>query len=207
MPIYPQTQSNLVNPATNNNRTGVALSTQILIKVGDVPVGGVQSLSINENREIAMISEVSTDGAIDSAPTRSSEFSGTCRRVRFDRLRITESMTKGFLHVHSQRIPFDITILDFWSGNGANTIITTLKNVWITSLSYDYNVDNWLIYDTMNWKCESISSTINGGPAATGGERGAGILALNSVERAADIGTYRGSMDQPGLITDYFSNL
>jgi hypothetical protein len=206
MAAYPQTQSNIYGPG-GRNRTGVGLSTQVLIKVGNTPVGAIQTLSVREARQITMVDEVGTDGHIDSAPTKSTDISGTCRRVRFDRLRASEAFGRDFLHVHSQRIPFDIEIYDFWGGNTTTPIITKIKNVWINNISYDYQVDNWLIFDTMEWMAEAIQSSINDNFAATGGERGAAIMQLNSVEREADRGRTRGTMDAPNLINDFFTNV
>lgn len=206
MALYPNTGSILTRP-DGGNRTGTGLSTSIIIKVGATPVGAVQTLSVRETRPIQMISEVGTDGNIDSAPRASTEVSGTCRRVRYDRLRVTEAFGRDFLHAHSQRIAFDIDIYDNWVGDGANSIITTIKNVWCTNLSYEYSSDNFIIYDSMDWVAETVYSQLNGGPAATGGERGAGILQVNSIERAADIGNRRGSLDAPGLLLDFFSNV
>jgi hypothetical protein len=207
MALYPATGSNLTNPANGNNRTGVALSTQILIKVGSTPVGAIQNLSVKETRKITMVDELGTDGHIDSAPTSSTNISGSCKRIRFDRLRASEAFGRDFLHTHSQRIPFDIDIFDFWSGDGANTIVTTIKNVWIGDLSYNYMADNWIIFDDMSWEAETIYTKLNGGSAATGGERGGAILQLNSIERDADVGKRRGALDAPGLITDFFTNV
>jgi len=203
---YPRTGS-LLTSSKGNNNTGVALSTQILIKVGDVAVGAIQSLSITEARNISMVNELGTDGSIDSAPTGSTVISGSCTRIRFDRLRATEAFGRDFLHIHSQRIPFDISIFDFWQGDGADVITTTIKNVWIDNITYSYSQDNWIITDTFQWKAETMYSTLNGGPAATGGARGGAILSLNAIERAADIGQRRGSMDASGLINDYFLNV
>jgi hypothetical protein len=204
---YPQTGSNIYGPG-GRNRTGVGLSTQVLIKVGNTPVGAIQTLSVREQRTITMVDEVGTDGHIDSAPTKSTDISGTCRRVRFDRLRASEAFGRDFLHVHSQRIPFDIEIYDFWGGDVNSPIVTKIKNVWISNISYDYQVDNWLIFDSMEWVAEAIQSSIKGNqPAATGGERGGAIMQLNSVEQAADVGRTRGTMDAPDLIHDFFTNV
>lgn len=200
---YPQTGSILTRP-DGTNRTGVALSTQILIKVNSTPVGAIQTLSVREQRTITMVDELGNDGHIDSSPTKSTDISGSCRRVRFDRLRASEAFGRDFLHVHSQRIPFDIDIYDFWGGNTTSPIITTIKNVWIGNISYDYQVDSWLIFDTMEWSAETIYSSINGQNAATGGERGAAIMQINNTERLADVGKTRGTMDAPDLIHDFF---
>ena len=193
----------------NNGRdaTFTGISTNIVIKVGAYAVGAIQSISITEQRNITMVDEVGTDGHIDSVPTKSTDISGSCRRIRFDRLRISEAFGRDFLHVKSQRIPFDIDIYDNWNGNGNNAIITTIKNVWIEQIQYEYAAENWIIADNMNWKAETIYSTLNGGPAATGGVIGSQILQLNATEQSADIGSLRGSLAVPGLITDFFSNV
>jgi hypothetical protein len=204
--LTPNTGSIIEGP-NGRDRTGTGISTNIIIKVGATPVGAVQSLQVREQRNIQMIDEVGTDGHIDSVPIKSTDISGECRRTRFDRLRVTEAFGRGYLHVHAQRIPFDIDIYDSWNGDGNNAIITTIKNVWIQSISYQYQADNWVIIDDMSWVAEAISSTINGGNAATGGERGANILQINSIERQADKGQRRGALDAPGLISDFFSNI
>lgn len=202
---YPQTGSILTGEG-GVNRTGTSLSTNIIIMVGDNPVGAVQQLQITEARNIAMIDEVGTDGHIDSAPQRATDISGNCQRIRFDRLRITEAFSRGFLHVHAQRIPFDIVILDKWQGDVESTIITTIKNVWIEQINYTYNANDYLITDTMSWKAETIYSTLGTGGinAATGGARGL-PLAFNAIERDADRGGRRGALDAPGLLTDITS--
>jgi hypothetical protein len=187
------------------NSTQTALSTNIIIKVNGTAVGAIQNINVNEQRTITTIDEVGTDGHIDSAPTKSTDISGECRRIRFNRMRITEAFGRGFLHLSAQRIPFDIDIFDQWAGDGSNQIITTIKNVWIESIGYSYDSGNWIITDDMRWKAESIFSTLNGGNAATGGNRG-NPLQINSVERATDVGNYRGALSSPGLITDFFSN-
>lgn len=203
--MYPQTKSILQNTNSSTiNRTGIGLSTMILIKVGVEPVGAVQSLNINENRSIQMIDEVGTDGHIDSAPNKSTDIEGTCTRIRFDRLRVTEAFSRGFLHVKSQRIPFDIEIVDKFNGENDSQVVTLIENVWIKSISYNIEAGNWIITDTMTWSAETISSRIGDDqPAAQGGERGI-PLQYDVYELAADVGKRRGSMDAPGLITAAF---
>lgn len=195
---YPNTGSILTGP-NGTNKTSTALSTNIIIKVGPNTVGAVQSLNITEARTIKMIDEIGTDGHIDSAPQASTKISGTCQRIRFDRMRIAEAFSRGFVHAQSQRVPFDIVIIDNWNGDGNSQLITTIKNVWISNIQYNYQVSDWIISDTMNWEAETISTTLANGPAATGGERGI-PLAVDSIEQAADTGGRRGSMDAPGLI-------
>lgn len=187
----------------DSTRTGI--STNIVIKVAGNAVGAIQRISVREQRSIQMIDEVGTDGHIDSVPIKSTDISGECTRTRFDLLRIASAFSRDFLHVAAQRIPFDIDIYDNWNGDGSNSIITTVRNVWIQSIGYNYQADNWVIVDDMSFVAEAIYSTLNAGPASTGGARGL-VLQQNSVEVQSDTGLRRGSLDVPGLISDYFTN-
>ena len=201
---YPQTGSIIEGPQ-GKNRTGVALSTMIVIKVNGEPVGAIKKLSVEEQRTIEMIDEVGTDGHIDSAPNKSAEVSGSCDRVRYDRLRIAEAFKRGFVHVKSQRIPFDIEIIDLYNGdeNSGSAVVTVIKNVWIKQISYSYDSDNWIISESMQWVAESISSRLGNSFVAVGGERNI-TPDYDSYELAADMGIRRGSLDAPGLISGIF---
>ena len=166
-----------------------------------------------------MIDEVGTDGHIDSVPNVSTNITGTCQRVRFDRLRITEAFSRGFVHVASQVYPFDIVILDKQKRDQGSQISTVIKNVWISGLDYTYQISDWVITDSMTWEAETIFSVLNNGssqPVAVGGERGIthmgagpnGILNIQSgdgivnIEQLTDTGANgrRGSLDAAGLI-------
>lgn len=195
---YPQTGSTLLGP-NGANKTSTGISTNIVIKVGPNTVGAVQELSVTENRPVFMVDEVGTDGHIDSVPNKSTDISGNCSRIRFDRMRIAEAFSRGFVHVAAQRIPFDIVIIDNWNGDQNSALITTIKNVWIEQVSYAYRVSDWVITDTMNWKAETIYTTLANGNSATGGERNL-LLALDPIERSTDVGGRRGSLDAPGLL-------
>src|ERR1017187_2839561 len=130
-------------------------------------------MAISEKRGIKMIDEVGTDGHIDSVPNVSTNITGSCQRVRFDRLRITEAFSRGFLHAASQVYPFDIVVMDKQKRNVGNQISTVIKNVWISGLDYTYQSNDWVITETMTWEAENIFSTLNNGnnvPAAVGGE-------------------------------------
>ncbi len=202
--LTPQTQSILEN-TDGSNRTGTSLSTHIVIRVGLNPVGAIQKIDIREERSVTAIDEVGTDGHIDSAPTKSTNITGTCSRIRYDRLRIAEAFSRGFIHAKSQRVPFDIDIFDKWNGDNENMIVTTIRNVWITDISYSYTANDFLITDSMSWMAEDISSTIQGNNAATGGARGL-ILQTDSegIEQQTDRGLRRGALDAPGLINAVF---
>jgi len=223
MAFAANTQSTLTLP-NGVNKTSTAVSTNIIILVNNTPVGAVQSLAISEKRSIKMIDEVGNDGHVDSVPNQSTNITGTCQRVRFDRLRITEAFSRGFLHAHAQVYPFDIVILDKQKRDTGSQISTVIKNVWISGLDYTYSATDWVITDGMQWEAESIFSILNGGsspipggvPAAVGGERGIkhmgagpnGIVTIQSgdglvnIEQLADTGSggRRGSLDAAGLI-------
>lgn len=61
---YPNTKSTLTHP-NGNNKTGTASSTQIIIKVGNEAVGAIQTLTVNEKRQVTFFNEVGTDGHFD----------------------------------------------------------------------------------------------------------------------------------------------
>lgn len=217
----PNTQSTLFGTAAGAdiNKTSTAISTNIIIMVGNTAVGAVQSLAISEKRGIKMIDEVGTDGHIDSVPNVSTNISGTCQRVRFDKLRIAEAFSRGFVHVQSQVYPFDIVIIDKQKRAAGDQISTVIKNVWINGIDYTYQVSDWVITDTMTWEAETIYSHLNAGnavPVAVGGERGIphmgagknGVVNITSgdgivnIEQLVDTGASgrRGSLDAAGLI-------
>ena len=213
------TGSTLTFPG-GQNKTSTAISTNIIITVRsatgvNIPVGAVQTMTINEKRPIKMIDEVGTDGHVDSVPNQSTNISGSCQRIRFDRLSITEAFSRGFLHAASQVYPFDIVILDKQKRDQGSQISTVIKNVWISGLDYTYQVSDWVISDSMTWEAERIFSILNGGnspigggtPAAVGGERGIAHAIITdggvpNIEQLADTssGGRGGSLDASGLI-------
>ena len=197
-----------LSDANGNNRTGTHLSTNIVVKVDNYIVGAIQSMNITEARDVKMIDEVGTDGHIDSAPTKSTDITGDCERVRFDRQRIAESFARGFVHVAAQRIPFDIEIHDsFHDLDPNNSIITTLKNVWITQISYSYTVNDWVVSDKMNFKAESIHSILANNNVVTGVANGQeGNIVLNQFEQEADRGVFRGAMDAAGVLNAFLQD-
>ena len=199
----PNTSSTLTLP-NGTNVTSTAISTNIIIMVNQTPVGAIQSMSIQEQRSIKMIDEVGTDGHIDSVPNQSSNFTGSCSRVRFDKLRIAEAFSRGFVHVQSQVYPFNIVILDIQKLDSGSQVSTVIENVWIKSISYDYQISDWVIMDKMDWEAETMFSVLNNGnstPVAQGGQRGIPFSSI-PIERAADVGLNgrRGSLDAAGLI-------
>jgi hypothetical protein len=222
----PNTGSTLYGTAAGSqiNKTSTAISTNIIIMVNDRAVGAIQRMNVDEKRSIKMIDEVGTDGHIDSVPNMSTNITGTCERIRFDRLRVAEAFSRGFVHAASQVYPFDIVILDKQKRAQGNQISTVIKEVWIAGISYVYQASDWIITDTMTWEAETIFSFLNNGsagtgapsPVAQGGEigvvhMGAGQFGnttiisgdgVTNIEQLVDTGSNgrRGSLDASGLI-------
>jgi hypothetical protein len=203
----PNTRSALTD-VNGNNRTGTHLSTNIILKVDNYIVGAVQSLDITERQSIKMISEVGTSGTIDSAPNSSAEYSGRCQRVRFDKTRVAPAFSRGFVHVGSQRIPFDIEIHDrFHDSDEANEIITVMKNCWISEISYAYNVSDWIITENMSFQAEAMYSIQNNNNVVTGVAPGQeGTIYLNSYEQLADRGAQRGALANAGVLNAFLTD-
>lgn len=187
------------------NRTGTAVSTNIIIEVNGVAVGAVKSFSINEARTITQIDEVGTDGHIDSVPSKSVNITGSCQRTRFDNLRMAPAFSRGFIHVGAQRIPFDIVVKDIFAGNDPNsTLVTTIKNVWISKLAVTFRSDDFVIVSDMDWEAETIFTTLGSGsgnavPSLAGG-RSIVPENIDSIEQATDVGQRRGALDAAGLL-------
>lgn len=207
--VYPHTGSQLTDAGRNVTRTGV--STNIIIQVDGNPIGAIQKLSIDEARSIAQIDEVGTDGHIDSVPKSSTNITGNCDRTRFDNLRIASAFSRGYVHVASQRIPFDIVILDIFAAdeddadgfNGSDNVITTvIKNVWISKIGLSYSASDFVITENMSWEAEHIYSYLGqGNSVITSTEaRQIPIIDNDPFERQADIGNRRGALDAAGLI-------
>ena len=194
--------------ANGSNRTATHLSTNIIIKVDGNVVGAVKSLDVNESRSIKMIDEVGTDGHIDSAPQSSTNISGSCSRTRFDRMRIAEAFGRPFLHVKSQRIPFDIEIQDiFHDSDPNNAIITVIQNVWIKEIRYTYSADDFIIVDNMSWEAENIYSVMNNNNVVSAvGNGRANPIILNAYEAQADSGKYLGALDAACLLNAFLSD-
>lgn len=205
----PRNTNTILTDSQGNNRTATHLSTNIVILVDGNVVGAVQNMDIDESRQIKMVDEVGTDGHIDSAPTSSANITGSCNRIRFDRMRIAESFSRGFLHAKSQRIPFDIEIHDFFhDADPGNAIITIIKNVWISKIGYSYKADNFIISDNMSWEAEDIYSIMNNNNVAQSTANGRGNpITINPFEAEADRGLYRGALDKAGLLNSFLGDI
>jgi hypothetical protein len=93
-------------------QTNVGLSTQIVVKVNNTTVGAIQSLVAKQDRKMKVVEEIGTDGIIEIHPMESAKISLTVSRIVFDSLRLPEAFGRGFINIQSQRLPFDICVLD-----------------------------------------------------------------------------------------------
>jgi hypothetical protein len=121
-------------------------------------------------------------------------------------MKISEAFSRSFVHAHAQRYPFNIVIVDNWNGSDNNALVTTIKNVWISGISYSFNAGDWVITDSMTWEAETISTTLANGPSAQGGSNNIPLAILSptsDIEQAADIGSRRGALDAPGLLSAF----
>lgn len=201
MASYPRTGSNL------DSTTKSSLSTQIIIMVENEPVGAIQSFQETQSRSNKPITEVGTDGVIELVPQGATKVSLQIQRMYFDGLSLPESFSRGFRNIHSQRIPFDIVVIDQFTGTGNDAIITTYHNCWFNNLSITYSASDYTIAQSAGVDCEYIS-TIRGGEAVAlsqgvGGGRQIPGVQLDVAELGADSGANgrRGSLDYPGLIS------
>lgn len=201
MATYPKTGSIL------DSSTRTALSTQILIMVNNEPVGAVQSFSESQNQGTKRVSEIGTDGTVEIVPNEIAKFSLTVDRIVYDGLSITEAFSRGFRNIQAQRIPFDIVVIDQYTGTDNDAVITTYEGCWFTSIQKTYSSSDFVISQNVGIDVTSIR-TLRGGEAVAlsqgvGGSRQMPVQ-IDDVELLADSGVRRGALDFPGLISAAF---
>ena len=199
----PNTQTQLDND-DGASRTNSTLSTQIIIKVGNNPIGALQRLTVAQNRPLQRIQEIGTDGVVEIIPNSATTYELTADRVVFDQLRLPESFYRGFRFIGAQRIPFDIEIMDisFTSeaadiGSGPEGIVSmTYKNCWFTRYETPYQADNYVITETASIWAETAFLT--GPPAEEDIPNSGGIRGIQAstdgggVERREPVMSVRG---------------
>ena len=198
---YPQTGSIL------NSTTRTALSTQILILVNNEPVGALQSFSESQSRSIRRVTEIGLDGTLEGVPESASSFSIQVQRIVYDGLNITEAFSRSFRNIQAQRIPFDTVVIDSFSGQDNDAVITTYEECWFESLGRSFSSGDYIIQEDAGIFVSNVR-TLRGGEAVAlsqgtgGGRQVAGQV--DPVELLADSGVRRGSLDFPGLISAAF---
>lgn len=204
MPNYPKSGSIL------DATTRTALSTQIVVMVNNEPVGAIQNISESINRSNKRIPEVGTDGHIEIVPQGPANYTLEVNRIVFDGLSLPEAFSRGFRNIAAQRIPFDIVVIDQFTGTGDDAIITTYHNCWFNKLSKSYSADNYVVSESAGIDVEYIS-ILRGGDAialsqGVGGSRQIPGAQIDAVETAADSGRTRGGLDFAGLISAAYSS-
>jgi len=204
MADYPNTSTIFDKVGATGGTTRTGLSTQIIVYVNDEPVGAIQQFNETQARGNKKISEVGTDGIVEIVPNAPANISLSVTRIVFDGLSLPESFSRGFRNIHSQRIPFDIVVIDRFTGTDNNAVVTTYKNCWFNNLSKSYTVSDYVISEQANIDCEYVSTVRAEEPVASsqgvGGSRLIDSKDIDAVEQAADSGGRRGVLDFPGLI-------
>jgi hypothetical protein len=176
--------------------------------VNNEPVGAVQSFSVNQSRSTTRVTEIGLDGTVEIVPSSPVELSISASRIVYDGLSITEAFARGFRNIQAQRIPFDIVVIDQYTGTGNDAVITTYRNCWFESISKAYSSDDYIVTEDVDIAVESVETIRQGEAAALsqgiGGGRQLAGTQIDSVELQADSGARRGALDFPGLITATF---
>lgn len=199
--------------STLTSQISTGLSTQIIVKVSTETVGAIQSLTINQTRNIERVKEVGLDGILEAVPNQPTTYDITVERIVFDRLKLPEAFARGFINIKSQLIPFDILIIDRSNGDGDGIVTHTLSKCWFKSYSPSYKSNDYILSEGAGLICEDIISTLGSSDAnaAQGGARGINFD-VNARERATDRGSgggnlgagFRGTLDVDNLINQIF---
>jgi len=204
---YPNTASLFDSAAITGAKTSTGLSTQIVVYVNGEPVGAIQSFQETQTRSTKAISEVGTDGIIEIIPQSSTTFSLTINRIVFDGLSLPEAFSRGFRNIQAQRMPFDIVVIDKFTGTDDDAVVTIYHNCWFNNMTRNYTVQDYTIAENATVACEFVSSRRAGEAVAESqgvqGAREVPSREMDAIEQATDSGRSgrRGSLDFPGLIS------
>ena len=213
---YPYTGSPVASSATS---TG--LSTQILVKVDGIAVGGIQSMRIDQNRALRAITEVGTDGNVEIVPNSATTFEITIERIYFDRKTITEALGRQFINIQAQRYPFDIYVYDFHNVSSSNldasydvpdsdgsdkkvtagVMVTVYENCWIKSKSENFTSQDYIISQNVGITaefCHTFMDNANTAASKVALPTEDAELSLAKLERLVDV-SRPGSLDARGL--------
>lgn len=214
---YPSTGSRLTSSISTS------LSTQIIIQVemndgSVVAVGAIKGLSEKQQRQLARIVEIGTDGVIEIVPMRATEFSLSLERTVFDGLSLPEAFGRGFRNIQAQRFPFNIQVIDVnaadvdasGTASGNSTVVTTYHNCWFNSTSTPIKAEDYIIVQQAEVWCEFITTTRSGDGVAKSQSAGGGRSILTPgqvdvIESSVDSGRRLGALDFAGLLKSGFN--
>lgn len=215
MATFPNTESTILRGLgdAEEGRTSTGLSTQIIIKVNNIPVGALQNLNVTQNRPLIRVNEIGTDGNIEIVPQRSPEYELAATRVVFDQLRLPEAFSRSFRFIGAQRIPFDIDIFDINNADEQNAavdagasgiVVMKFVNCWFTNYVTPYTAENYLISETATiWAETGYTSSGGSPPPNLRGELFAQVD-NGAIENAVNTGSRRGGVDAAGLLNAIF---
>jgi len=177
------TTSPVISPL-HDKRIQAALSTQIIIEAQDNngqfrAIGAIQSLAPTESRTLTRIGEVGTDAVIEITPTSFTTITLEVTRMVFDYQRLPAAFQRGFRHIHSQRIPFDVQVTDYnpyqeiagAAGGIPNAVVTRYVNCWLERYATTYTQDNYTITETATLQAEHVFDFSTGSESiAVGGD-------------------------------------
>ena len=204
---YQSNTNTTVNPAATNS----GLSTQIVVKVNGNPVGALQTLEVQQSRNLKRIMEIGTDGVVEIVPNQATEYTLTANRLVYDQLRLPEAFARGFRFIHAQRLPFEIEIYDTSNAASFNASDTTggvvvMKFVgcWFTATTTPYSSGDYTILETSTIQCETAYVSTTNSPVMVRSPQD--NFQIDDVELAANQGGLRGSLDVSGLLNATFGS-
>lgn len=193
MTKYPQSGSLL------ENRINSGLSTQITIKVNNTTVGAIQRLSITQNRDLHRWEEIGTDGIVEIHPKGAAKIDLSVDRIVFDGMRLPEAFARGFINLQSQRVPFDIHVIDSTEVKfTGDAIVHVFNNCWFRQYNPQFRSESFIISETAQLWCEYVTTTRNGVSAVIGGYRGVGYE-FDTMEQATDTRGQRGRYEKSDI--------
>lgn len=206
MPTYPSTGSSI------DSKTRTGLSTQIVVMVNGEAIGAMQSFNISESRTNKKIQEIGTDGYIEIVPSTVVTTTLQVGRIVYDGLSVTQAFGRGFVHLHSQRIPFDVVVIDRYFGSEADKkIITVYRNCWFNNLGKNFTASDYVIQQSCSIDVESVYSFVEGSDEAVGRsqfseQRSMPNAQIDENELNSDVSFQgqRGAMDIPGIVNAAF---
>ena len=194
-----------VSGSTLTSKISTGLSTQLVIKVNSEAVGAIQTLTPTETRNAERVKEIGLDGVLELVYNQPTVYEATLERIVFDRLRLPEAFSRGFIHIKSQLVTFDIDIIDRSNGEDDAAVVTTLKECLFTKFAPTYTASDYIIKESATIMFRDIQTTqgTSSESAVQGGARGINFD-RNQRERDTDVGNYAGTMDVADLINQTF---
>lgn len=142
--------------------------------------------------------EIGTDGIVEIHPKGAAKISLTVNRIVFDELRLPEAFARGFINIQSQRIPFDIQIIDKSRAvTDQDALVHVFNNCWFTGYSPSFTAEKFIISESANIACEYVTSHRKALSAVLGGLRGIS-LEHDTIERTTDVTGRQGRLDSAG---------